>query len=313
MAGARGIDSRFFASAPTQVMDPNAGIVDQRVMQHLTDTVMQTDRDRLAAQQADKAMAFRNREFDERSKRADADDIRSDSYLGIQQADLKRRQAGSKHDLDMQRRAEIADGTRRWRAAAQNGDTAGMKQALEELKRLGVRVEAYGAHAGQPAPQAQQAPPRGIEDGEPLSPTGDVQRTPLVRPFQMSPRDQQTSNELSQVEATMLPQLTGRPGAAPPPPRRTTGSASDRALAAQLSGIEADMIPKLRGSAPMPAESLNDQIAVDGQAWLPTSFFPPAPDLPQGRSFLPGQRPVRPSTAASDQLLSEGDPYNNLR
>lgn len=294
MAGSRGIDSKFFASAPTQVMDPNAGIPDPRVQQQLTDTVMQTDRDALAARQFDTNLAFRNREFDERSEQADRDDARSDQYLGLQKDQFKRSQGNQDFERAQQRRAAIADATRRWRAAHDHQDVVGMKQALEEIKSLGGSAKEYGALvAGAPAAAPGQSAPV----------------APPHAPHPMNAKDAAISKQLSQAEATIIPQLQGR--ASTPSPARP-GNARDQALSAQLSGIEADMIPKLRGQAP--PGSLNDQVAIDGEPVWPVSFFPPAPDLPQpGRGFLPGQRPIRPQVAQSNAMLSPGDPLNNIK
>lgn len=262
MAGPRGIDSRFFASAPTQAMDPNAGIPDQANLRHLTDVVMQTDRDRLAAGQFEKNMAFRNREFDAREERADTDDMRAAGYLDLQKQELARRQGATQREQVSVEQQAVTDAARRWYAAKRIGDKDGMRQAISEMKALGVNVTEYGQHAQQGAatPASPAAPPR--------------------QPHPMNASDAALSKQLTTIENTMVPQLTGRPmaPAAPAHSPQAPGSASDQALAAQMAAIEADMVPKLRGPG-----------------------------------FLPGQRPVRSRTAQSDAMLSPGDPLNNIK
>lgn len=207
----RGISESYFAGMPTAQRDPRAGQMDVSYAQMPGQALTEANAMRQHRLENDQQNAFRAREMNHRESQDAASGARDDRRLAMYQQGEDRRQSQQQFEND---RLKAADTRKLIEAlqAATNAGEQGIAEALAaELQSRGWGVKPIGAQSAAPAQPTQQAAPSG---------------TPAPKK-PMSAEDQQTSRELDQAEANIIPKLRGT---APAPSMRP----GDAALASQL-------------------------------------------------------------------------------
>ncbi len=287
----RGISPSYFAGMPTVARDPRAGQVDPSFAAMPGQALSEANQLGQRRAEVGSNDAFRAREQSHREQQDAASGSRDDRRLGMYQQGEDRRQVQQGFENDRLKAADTRKLVEALQAAEDDGELGIAEALAEELRSRGVGVKPI---ARQPAGQAAAAP------GAATAP---------ARP--MSAADAQTSKQLDQAEATIIPKLRGNMPAK---------QAADADLSAQLDGVESKYMGALSkpSATPMPYEAAMAAAKQSGAlgvmqvpgGWAPddggSSTYQAKP-----RSLVPG-RSLRPSVAQSNAMLSPDDPLNKI-
>jgi hypothetical protein len=288
----KGVSPSYFAGMPTVARDPRAGQVDPSFAAMPGQALSEANAMGQRRHEFDSGEAFKAKELALQTEQQQGAASREDKRLAMYQQGEDRRQAQQGFENDRLKAADTRKLVEALQSAEDDGEFGIAEAIAEELRSRGVGVK----------PIARQ----------PAGPAGAPAGAPAPAPQPMSAADAQTSKQLDQAEASIIPKLRGNMPAK---------QVADADLSAQLDGIESKYMGALSkpSATPMPYEAAMAAAKQSGAlgvmqvpgGWAPddggSSTYQAKP-----RSLVPG-RSLRPNVAQSNAFISDGDPYSKIK
>ncbi len=292
----KGISPSYFAGMPTVARDPRAGQPDPSYAAMPGQALSEANAMGQRRHEFDSGEAFRAKEMALQTEQQQGAASRDDRRLSMYQQGEDRRQMQQGFENDRLKAADTRKLVEALQSAEDEGETGIAEAIAEELRSRGVGVKPITHQA---AGSATATPGAGPAPARP-----------------MSAADTQTSKQLDQAEANIVPKLRGGM-----PPKQ----AADADLSAQLDGIENKYMGALTGKSGAAMSYENAMAAAKqsgalGVKQVPGGWQPivegdedkgtPYQAQPR-KSLLPG-RGMRPSVAQSNAMLDPADPLNKI-